>query len=71
MMVDCVMEVFIHQSPVCRVSRQQADDAGFYAGAMIIFMQAPTFTTNTQYSNASIITISRIELTPALGCYDW
>ena len=45
MMVDCVMEVFLHQSPVCRVSRQQADDAGFYAGAMIIFMQAPTFTT--------------------------
>ena len=23
MMVDCVMEVFLHQSPVCRVSSKQ------------------------------------------------
>ena len=60
MMVDCVMEVFIcsytsHQSAEWAAA---ADDAGFYAGAIIIFMQAPTFTTyywhNTQYSNASM-----------------
>ena len=45
MMVDCVMEGVPTPVTSLQSEQQQADDAGFYAGAMIIFMQAPTFTT--------------------------